>query len=253
MAMTSESLDLGLAGRRIIVTGAAQGIGRAVAGWLAGLGAQVILADVQDCGQAAAEAGNGARAATVDLTQLASIEALLSDALAGGPLYGLVNCAGLLLRRPLAASTPEEIERQTAVNQTGVFYLARATMAALQAQGTGGRVVLYSSQGGFTGGFNGSIPYAMNKAAITALVKSLARIGAAEGITVNAVAPGAVDTKMYRSGLTQADFDAFQKMIPMGRIAAPQEMAGPTAFLLSAWAGYVTGTTLHVNGGQLML
>ncbi|MGV8986034.1 MAG: SDR family NAD(P)-dependent oxidoreductase [Cypionkella sp.] len=250
--MSANKFDLGLEGRTILVTGAAQGIGRATAGWLAGLGAKVVLADVQDCTEAAAAAGHGARAAHVDLTDKTSIEALLAEHVAAGPLFGVVNCAGLLLRRPLEASTPEEIERQTAVNQTGVFYLARGAMAAMQRQGQGGRIVLYTSQGAFTGGFNGSIPYAMNKAAVTALVKSLARIGARDGITVNAVAPGAIDTAMFRGGMTQEDIDTFVKMIPMGRLGEPEEMAGPTAFLLSAWAGYVTGMTMHVNGGQLM-
>ena len=253
MVMATEKLDLGLDSRTIVVTGAAQGIGRAVAGWIAGLGARVVLADVQDCAAAAEEVGLGARALRLDLTDPSSIDALLADVTATGPLYGVVNCAGLLLRRPLATSTPEEIEKQTAVNQWGVFHLARAAMAAMQAQGRGGRIVLYTSQGAFTGGFHGSIPYAMNKAAVTALVKSLARIGAPDGITVNAVAPGAIDTAMFRGGLSQADVDEFQKMIPMGRIGDPEDVAGPTAFLLSAWAGYVTGTTMHVNGGQLML
>ncbi len=245
--------DLGLTDRTIVVTGAAQGIGRAVAVWLAGLGARVVLADVQDCAEAAAEAGNGARAVPLDLTDPGSIDATLAEATAAGPLWGVVNCAGLLLRRPLDATTAQEIERQTAVNQSGVFNLARATLAILQRQGQGGRIVLYTSQGAFTGGFHGSIPYAMNKAAVTALVKSLARIGAPDGITVNSVAPGAVDTAMFRGGLSAGDVAEFAAMIPMNRIAEPAEMAGPTAFLLSAWAGYVTGTTLHVNGGQLML
>jgi NAD(P)-dependent dehydrogenase (short-subunit alcohol dehydrogenase family) len=92
----------------------------------------------------------------------------------------------------------------------------------------------------------------MNKAAVTALVKSLARDGATDGITVNAVAPGAVDTAMLRGGMSEADLAAFATRIPMGRIGATDELAGPTAFLLSAWASYVTGTTLHVNGGQYL-
>lgn len=253
MVMTPETLDLGLQDRTIIVTGAAQGIGRETAAWLAALGANVVLADIKDCEAAADNAGNGARAVKVDMTDPASIEALLADVAGAGPLYGVVNCAGLLLRRPLDASTKEEIDLQTAVNQTGAFYLARGAMATMQAQGQGGRIVLYTSQGAFTGGFHGSIPYAMNKAGVTALVKSLARVGGPHGITVNAVAPGAIDTAMFRGGLSPQDVADFEKMIPMERIGQPSEMAGPTAFLMSAWAGYITGTTLHVNGGQLMV
>lgn len=253
MVNQNSGNELGLTNKTIIVTGAAQGIGRAVATRLAHLGAQVVLADLQDCADAAAEAGHGARACALDMTDPASIDAMLADAARNAPLWGVVNCAGLLLRRPLDVSTQAEIDRQTAVNQSGAFHLARGAMAAMQAQGNGGRIVLYTSQGAFTGGFHGSIPYAMNKAAVTALVKSLARIGARNGITVNAVAPGAIDTKMFRGGLSDAEVAEFERMIPMGRIGTTDEMAGPTAFLLSDWANYITGTTLHVNGGQLML
>lgn len=253
MVGRGSPLDLGLKDRSVIVTGAAQGIGRAVACWLAELEARVVLADVQDCSDAAREAGHGSRALPLDLADQASIDALIADVTATGPLWGVVNCAGLLLRRTLEATTPEEIERQTAVNQFGVFNLARGALSALQRQGQGGRIVLYTSQGAFTGGFYGSIPYAMNKAAVTALVKSLARIAAPDGITVNAVAPGAVDTPMFSAGMSASDIANFERTIPMGRIGLPDELAGPTAFLLSAWAGYITGTTLHVNGGQLML
>lgn len=244
--------DLGLKGRRVLVTGAAQGLGRATAQKLAGLGAVVTLADRQDCKKAAAEIGHGARAANMDLTDRSSIDRVIDSYGEGGPLWGVVNCAGLLLRRPLDTVTQEEIELQIAVNQTGTLFLARAAMALMQRQGLGGRIVLYSSQGGFTGGFHGSVPYAMTKAAVTALIKSLAREGAADGITVNGLAPGAIDTQMLRGGMTEADLVAFTERIPMGRIGDPDECAGPTAFLLSDWASYVTGTTLHVNGGQYM-
>ncbi|SLN64541.1 SDR family NAD(P)-dependent oxidoreductase [Roseisalinus antarcticus] len=252
MVSSDKRFDLGLEGRRVLVTGAAQGLGRATAEWLAALGAEVTLADRQDCTEAARAAGNGARAVKMDLTDQADIETVVADMAAQGPLWGVVNCAGLLLRRPLEASTREEVELQQAVNQTGTFFLARAALAVMQKQGLGGRIILYSSQGGFSGGFNGSIPYAMTKAAVTALVKSLARAGGPDGITVNAVSPGAIDTAMFRGGMTQADIDDFTTRIPMGRIGEPDETAAPTAFLLSDWAGYVSGTTLHVNGAQYM-
>jgi NAD(P)-dependent dehydrogenase (short-subunit alcohol dehydrogenase family) len=252
MVDTADRFDLGLQGRRILVVGAAQGLGRATAVWLAGLGARVILADVKDCSDAVAEAGNGATALTVDLTDRDSIEGLVVDVIAEGPLWGLVNCAGLLMRRPLAETTQGEIEIQIAVNQTGAFFLARAVMDAMQKQGGGGRIVLYSSQGGFTGGFYGSIPYAMTKAGITALVKSLARVGAADGITVNAISPGGIDTDMFRGGMSQTDIENFQKLVPMNRIGTPDETAAPTVFLLSNWAAFITGTTIHVTGGQYM-
>lgn len=244
--------DPGLAGRRVLVVGAAQGIGQATAVWLAAQGADVVAVDIKPCAETVRRAGGCIRTHTLDMTDTESVTAAVEAANNDKPLYGVVNCAGLLLRRPLDDTTADEIALQTAINQSGTFFLARAAMAAMIPHGEG-RLVLYTSQGAFTGGFNGSIPYAMNKAAVTALVKSLARHGAPHGVTVNAVAPGAADTAMLRGGMSDADLEAFRKMIPMGRFADPVELAAPTAFLLSAWAGYITGTTMHVNGGQLMV
>jgi NAD(P)-dependent dehydrogenase (short-subunit alcohol dehydrogenase family) len=254
MVTTLNPMESGISGRKVLVTGAAQGIGRAVAVWLAAMGARVVLADIKDCTDAAAEAGNGACARRLDLADQAGCEALIAE-LSGAddPLYGLVNCAGLLIRQTVETITPDQIELHNAINQTGVFFLARAAIEAMRRQGLGGRIVLYTSQGAFNGGLNGSTHYAMNKAAVTALVKSLARMAGPDGITVNAVSPGAADTAMFRGGLTDADIAKFTAMIPLGRIADPREVAAPTAFLLTDWARYITGTTLHVNGGQLMV
>jgi NAD(P)-dependent dehydrogenase (short-subunit alcohol dehydrogenase family) len=246
--------DLGLVGRKVLVTGAAQGIGRATAVWLAGLGARVVLADIKDCTDAAQEAGNNAETRHLDLADTAACEALIAE-LSGkdDPLYALVNCAGLLIRQTIEEITADQVTLHNNINQTGAFFLARAAMEAMRAQGMGGRIVLYTSQGAFNGGLNGSTHYAMNKAAVTALVKSMARMAGPDGITVNAVSPGAADTAMFRGGLSQDDIDTFRKLIPLGRVADPQELAAPTAFLLTDWARYITGTTLHVNGGQLMV
>lgn len=246
--------DLGLNGRKILVTGAAQGIGRACAVWLADLGARVVLADIKDCTDAAQRAGSNAVTRHLDLADTAACDALIAD-LSGkdDPLYGLVNCAGLLIRDTLETITHEQVTLHNAINQTGAFFLARAALNAMRVQGQGGRIVLYTSQGAFNGGLNGSTHYAMNKAAVTALVKSMARMAAPDDITVNAISPGAADTAMFRGGMSETDIDDFCSLIPLGRVADPKELAAPTAFLLSDWARYITGTTLHVNGGQLMV
>lgn len=246
------SRDLDLAGKQAVIVGAAQGIGAAVARKLAGLGMSVVLADRQDCAAAAKECGQRATAAFVDMAQPATIDALIAGAAENGPIHGVVNCAGLLVRTPLEEVDETVMQREIAVNQTGVFYLARAALATIAAQKSGGRIVLFTSQGAFTGGYYGSTTYAMTKAAVGALVKSLARLGAPEAITVNAVAPGAADTAMLRDGMSEADLEAFRQRIPMARFASPDELAGVCAFLLSDWAGYITGSTLHVNGGQYM-
>ncbi len=244
--------DLGLTGRRVLVTGAARGLGQATALWLAGLGAEVIGADLEDCTDTVAAGGGRVTARWIDLADGPGAAEVVEQVAEDGPLWGVVNAAALLLRRPLDATTEAEVARQVAVNQTGAFFLARAALARMVAGGQGGRIVMFTSQGAFTGGFHGSVPYSMTKAAVTALVKSLAREGAAHGVTVNAIAPGAADTAMLREGMTPAALASFKSGIPMGRIATPDEIAAPVAFLLSGWAAYITGTTIHVNGGQFI-
>lgn len=247
-----DDAGLGLTGRLVIVVGAAQGIGAAVAQRLAKLGMEVICADRQDCAEIAAQCAPSASAFQVDMTKPETIEALIGHARSRGKLYGLVNCAGLLLRTPFEEVDEAMMQREIAVNQTGVFYLTRAALAEIQKGGAGGRIVLFTSQGAFTGGFFGSTTYAMTKAAVGALIKSLARMGAPDAITVNAVAPGGVDTPMLRGGMSEVDLDSFRQRIPMNRFAAPDELGGVCAFLLSDWSGYITGSTLHVNGGQYL-
>lgn len=244
--------DLGLADRKILVVGAAQGIGKATAIWLSELGARVVAADIQDCGETA-DFRRNVKTLRLDLTESGKVDAVLAGLnTAESPLYGVVNCAGLLMRQPLDELTDDAVALQTEVNQSGAFRLARASLRELS-KNKEGRIVLFTSQGAFTGGYMGSIAYAMNKAAVAALVKSLARVGAASGVTVNAVSPGAADTPMLRTGMTAENLETFKQMIPLGRFADVNEVAGPAAFLLSSWARYITGATLHVNGGQLMV
>lgn len=212
----------------------------------------MVLADIADCATVAAACGPRATAASVDLSRPDTIAPLLGHARSRGRLWGLVNCAGLLVRTPFEEVDDVVMQREIGVNQTGAFHLARAALLELSAGSAGGRIVLMTSQGAHTGGFFGSTTYAMTKAAVATLVKSLARMGAPEAITVNAVAPGAVDTAMLRGGMSEDDLAAFRGRIPMGRFAQPDELAGVCAFLLSDWAGYITGSTLHVNGGQYM-
>jgi NAD(P)-dependent dehydrogenase (short-subunit alcohol dehydrogenase family) len=246
--------NLNISGRKILVTGAAQGIGQAVAKWLYQLGATVVIADIKNCDDTINIIGKNVRSYILDLSKSEMCNDLINEITNDNvPLYGLVNCAGLLIRRNFDTITQHELDHHYAVNQSGVFFLARAAFEVMRRHNIPGRIILYTSQGAFNGGLNGSTHYAMNKAAITALVKSMARLGGSYGITVNAIAPGAVDTQMFSSGMTALDINRFCELIPIGRIASTDELAAPTAFLLSDWARYITGTTLHVNGGQLIV
>jgi len=121
-----------------------------------------------------------------------------------------------------------------------------------RAQGGGGRIINFASQGWWTGGFGGSVVYNASKGAVVSMSRGLARSLAPEGITVNTVAPGAVDTPMMRSGMTDEGLADFVRMIPLGRMAEPSELAGAVLFLASEASRYVTGATINVSGGQLM-
>lgn len=244
--------DLGLAGRSALVTGAASGIGRAVAQRLAEQGARLMLADIDAAGVTALADELGAGAQPFDLGDPAACEALVAATVARhGGIDVLVNSAAMIRRQPLDAVAPADLEAMVAVNMAGPLFLARAAATRMRAAGRG-RIVLFSSQGAHTGGFVGSTVYAMTKAAVLALTRSLAREFSPHGVTVNAVAPGLVDTPMIRNDVAPEALARLVEAIPLGRIADPVEVANCVLFLVSDWAGYVTGHTLDVNGGQLM-
>lgn len=247
-------MDLGLDGKAVLVTGAASGIGRAVAARFAAAGCRVVAADIDADGlsRAAAEIGGAVRPVAMDLGSPESCEAAVAATVAAfGRLDVLVNAGAIILRQPLDAVTAAEVDRTQRVNAGGAFFVARAAAAAMRQTG-GGRIVLFSSQGAHTGGYVGSTVYAMSKAAVIALTKGLARELAPHGITVNAIAPGLVDTPMIRTDVSETALARFVQMIPLGRIAEPVEIANCCLFLASDWSSYVTGHTLDVNGGQLM-
>ena len=250
-------IDLGLEGKGCFVTGAAGGIGREVALALARAGARAVVdLDQAACDAVVAELERPDEhlAIGADLTDLSSHDALLGRAVdAFGRLDVLVCCAAILRRRnTIDEVTEEDWDVQFDINLKAVFFLNRAAARIFREAGRGGRIVNFSSQGWWSGGFGGSVVYSATKGGIVSMTRGLARRLAPDGITVNHVSPGAADTSMMRSGMTDEGLAKFVEMIPLGRMAEPSEVASTVLFLASDLAGYVTGATMNVSGGQLM-
>jgi NAD(P)-dependent dehydrogenase (short-subunit alcohol dehydrogenase family) len=249
---------LGLEGKGVVVTGAAGGVGSATASMFAQQGARVLAVDIEQ-GVAEAVVSTFAEpdrhlAIGCDLRDLAGHETLLRQATdTFGTLDVLAHCAAVLRRRfTVDEVTEDDWDFQIDVNLKATFFLNRTAATLFKEQGRGGRIVNFSSQGWWTGGFGGSVVYAASKGGVTSMTRGLARTYAQDGITVNVVSPGAVDTPMMTAGQTEEQLASFLEMVPVGRLATPEEIAGAVVFLSSAQARYITGATLNVSGGQLM-
>lgn len=251
------SVGAGLEGRGVILTGATGGIGAAVARGFAATGAKVMAVDL-DQGRldevVGSLEGSGHIGVAADLRDLGTHEALVqraADELGG--VYVLANLAAVLRRRgSLDEVTEDDWDLQHDVNLKSAFFLARAAGNAMIAGGQGGRIVLFSSQGWWTGGFGGSVAYASTKGGVTTMCRGLARTFGPHRITVNCVSPGQVHTPMLMTGLAPEIYETMKKQTPLGYVAEPEEMAGPVVFLASDHASYITGATLNVSGGFLM-
>lgn len=250
--------NLGIEDRGVVVTGGAGGIGREVAAAFASAGARVAVLDVaQDrCDEVVAglEQPDRHLALQVDLCALASHGGLLRQVRETfGRFDVLAHLAAVLRRRAtIDEVTEEDWDAQLDTNLKATFFLNRSAAQLFREQGSGGRIINFTSQGWWTGGFGGSAVYAASKGGIVSMSRGLARTLAPEGITVNTVAPGAADTSMLRSGSSDEDLDNFVRMIPLGRMARPDELAGAVLFLASDHAAFITGATINVSGGQLM-
>ena len=252
------SWELGLEDRGVVVTGGAGGIGREVAAAFASAGARVAVVDLdrERCEDIVAELEAPERhlAIGANIGDLAGQEAILRrvrDEL--GRFDVLAHLAAVLRRRETIDDvTEEDWDVQLDVNLKATFFVNRWAARLFREQGNGGRIINFTSQGWWTGGFGGSVVYAASKGGIVSMSRGLARTLAPDGITVNTVSPGAADTAMMREGSTDEALAGFISMIPLGRMAQPSELAGIVLFLASDHASYITGATINVSGGQLM-
>jgi NAD(P)-dependent dehydrogenase (short-subunit alcohol dehydrogenase family) len=247
-----------LQNRVAIITGAAQGIGRAIAKGLAREGAVVVIGDIKvdQAHQTAAEiieAGGRALALKVDVLQLPDIEAMVDQTLAHfGQVDILVNNAGMLIIKPFLEMTEADWDLQMGVNLKSAFFATQKAAAAMIKGGRRGKIVNVASTSAFTASSIPTVPYDVSKAGVRMLTISTAVQLARYGINVNAIAPGTIDTELARSALEPEKLEKFgQVRIPIGRLGQPEDLVGAVVFLCSDDADYILGHTLVVDGGWL--
>lgn len=241
-----------LSGQLALVTGASRGIGAAIAGSLASAGATVIGTATSDAGaqQITQSLGTSGRGAVLDIASDESVQSLVSDIQAneGSPTI-VVNNAGITKDNLLLRMKTEEWDAVLSTNLSGVFRVCKATLRGMM-KARRGRIVNIASVIGLMGN-PGQANYAAAKAGIIGFSKSLAREVGSRNITVNVVAPGFIDTDMTRV-LPEEQRAAMLGQVPLGRLGEAQDIANAVVFLASDAAAYITGETLHVNGGMLM-
>jgi 2-hydroxycyclohexanecarboxyl-CoA dehydrogenase len=246
---------MGLEGRVVLVTGAARGIGAAVADACAKAGAKVAIGDVDAEGARAkaADIGVATLGLALDVTSRASVDAAIASVEGElGPLDVLVNNAGVDVIKPFVDSTADEWERIIKVNLMGTFHCCQSALVGMIERGRGA-IVNFASDAGRVGS-SGEAVYSATKGGVIAFTKTLARETARHGIRVNCISPGPTDTALLAQ-VADADTklrDALARSIPMRRVAEPDDIAPAVVFLAGDGARYITGQTVSVSGGLTM-
>ncbi len=255
-----------LDGQVAIVTGGGRGIGRATALELAGMGASIVVADLdaataQRTADEVAELGRPSLAVATDVTRRADLDAMVRRTRERfGRIDALINNAGIYRAAATLDVTEEHWDTLMAINARAVFFTTQAVLPTMIAQHRGAIVSLASMAGKI--GSRTNLPYNASKAAVISMTKSLALAHAADGIRVNCVCPGFVETDMWTKvsteqgallGMSAADFTkARLNSVPLGRMETPEDVARVIAFLVSSKSAYMTGQALSVDGGLVM-
>jgi 3-oxoacyl-[acyl-carrier protein] reductase len=246
-----------LAGRVALVTGAQQGIGKAIALAYGREGASVVVNYLDDAAAAEAVAKHihevGGRALTVagNVARLADVHAMIEAAASFGGIDVLVNNAGIFPRVDFLSMTEAQWDEVLAVNLKGTFYCTQNVVRQLVERGKPGAVINLASSAAFRSSPRG-VHYVSSKAGIVGFTRATALELARYRIRVNAIAPGTTDTAQPRYGMSEEELQAVGRQVPLGRMAVPDDVANLAVFLASDEASHITGQTLHVNGGAYL-